>query len=204
MKKYKNPNIRINKVYTKTGDRGITKLVGGQERSKSDLRIICYGEIDELNSFIGGCIEQIKILKKKSDNKTKMINILFRIQNELFNLGTLFATLSENHTSKLPKIEKSHIKNLEDDIDNFNSKLKPLKSFVLPGGSMCNTWFHLARTVCRRVERNAVSLNKIEKLDTASLVYLNRLSDALFVFGRWIINYQEQEESLWNPNHKTT
>ena len=204
MDNYKNPNIRINKVYTKSGDKGNTSLVGGQKRSKADLRIICYGEIDELNSIIGGCIEQTKLIEKSSNEKSKLISSLSRIQHELFNLGTLFATLPENQTSQLPKIENTHIQNLENEIDEFNSNLESLNSFVLPGGSMCNSWFHLARTVCRRVERNAVSLSNTEDIDNDSLVYLNRLSDALFVFGRWIINFEGKTESLWNPNYKTT
>tara|TARA_B100001029_G_C15002477_1_gene418981 strand:- start:277 stop:891 length:615 start_codon:yes stop_codon:yes gene_type:complete len=203
MDNYKEPNILINKVYTKSGDKGNTTLVGGQKISKSNLRITCYGEIDELNSIIGCCIEQIKLIKKKSTNKSKLISILYRIQHELFNLGTLFATLPENQNSQLPKIEKYHIDNLESDIDKYNNNLESLNSFVLPGGSLCNAWFHLSRTVCRRAERNAVCLVNSEYIDDIPLIYLNRLSDALFVFGRWIIKFEGKSESLWNPNFKS-
>jgi cob(I)alamin adenosyltransferase len=204
MSTYKNPKITINKVYTKAGDKGQTFLIGGHLRKKSDQRIVCYGEIDELNSIIGCCIEQISKIKKTSKDMKNLTLILKRIQNELFNLGTNFATLQDDQSSDLPKIESTHIKNLEKDIDYYNSFLKPLSSFVLPGGSLCNTWLHLARTVCRRVERSAVRLETKEQLNKHSLVYLNRLSDALFVFSRWVINCEGKSESMWDPNFKTT
>ena len=201
-KKYKEPNIRINKVYTKTGDSGKTRLASGQLRDKDDLRITCYGEIDELNSIIGICIESVKSISCSKDEIDSLIKILVRVQHELFNLGSVFASININENSSLPQIQKKHINQLETEIDLFNSSLESLTSFVLPGGSYSNTWFHLARTVCRRVERNAVSLNKVETLDPNSLIYLNRLSDMFFVFSRWIIKFECKTEVLWNPNSK--
>ena len=170
-------------------------------RSKNDLRIICYGEIDELNSIIGGCIAVLNLIKDKTDSFLGLISNLNKIQNELFNLGTMFATLPENMNDKMPQIEEKHIKFLEIEMDKFNKDLLPLKSFVLPGGSQSNVWLHLARTVCRRVERNAVSLSKCEELDANAIIYLNRLSDAFFIYSRWIIKFENKEEYIWNPNN---
>ena len=200
-KDYKNPNFVINKVYTKNGDSGNTKLVGGQIRSKNDLRIICYGEIDELNSIIGGCIVILNLIKNKTDSFLGLISNLNKIQNELFNLGTMFATLPENMNDKMPQIEWKHIKFLEIEMDKYNKDLLPLNSFVLPGGSQSNIWLHLARTVCRRVERNAVSLSKFEKLDANAIIYLNRLSDVFFIYSRWIIKFENKDEIIWDPNN---
>jgi cob(I)alamin adenosyltransferase len=197
---YKEPNIKITKVYTKSGDKGNTKLVGGQSRLKSDLRIDCYGEIDELNSNIGACIEIIKHIENVSKSKTELITILIKVQNHLFNLGTMFATLPENMHTEMPKIELFHIKYLESQIDKFNKNLKPITSFVLPGGSKSNISLHLARTICRRVERKAVKLMLKEEIDPISIIYLNRLSDALFVWSRWIIYLEKKSENYWNPN----
>lgn len=200
-KNYKKPNFVINKVYTKNGDSGNTKLVGGQIRSKSDLRIKCYGEIDELNSIIGGCIVVLNLIKHKTESLLKLVCNLKKIQNELFNLGTMFATLPEDMNDIMPRIEEKQIKFLEIEMDTYNKDLLPLNSFVLPGGSQSNIWLHLARTVCRRVERNAVSLSKYEQLDTNAIIYLNRLSDAFFIYSRWIIIFENKDEIIWNPNN---
>ena len=197
---YKKPQIKINKVYTKSGDSGKTKLVGGQTRLKSDLRIECYGEIDELNSYIGACIVNIKNIEINSEMKLKLISILIKIQNQLFNLGTMVATMPENMHSKMPKIEDIHIKYLEDEMDKFNNELIHLTSFILPGGSKSNISLHIARTVCRRVERKAVKLMLTEEIDPNIIIYLNRLSDALFVWSRWVINVENKNENYWNPN----
>jgi len=199
-KKFREPELNIKKVYTKTGDSGKTRLVGGQQLDKDNLRIVCYGEIDELNSIVGICIENLKHNQNSNIQIKELINILIRIQHELFNLGTLFATLPKDQTDSLPKIDNSHIENIEKNIDYFNNSLPSLKSFVLPGGSMNNCWLHLARTVCRRVERNAISLNKVEILNPHCIQYINRLSDAFFVFSRWIIFKEKKQETLWDPN----
>jgi len=197
---YNKPKIKINKVYTKSGDSGKTKLTGGQTRLKSDLRIDCYGEIDELNSNIGACIVNIKNIEINSEMKLKLISILIKIQNQLFNLGAMVATMPENIHSKMPKIEDVHIKYLEDEMDKFNNELKPLTSFVLPGGSKSNAFLHIARTICRRVERKAVKLMMKEEINPIIIIYLNRLSDALFVWSRWVICLENKNENYWNPN----
>jgi len=196
-KKYKNPNITINKVYTRTGDEGKTMLVGGQQLFKDDLRICSYGEIDELNSYIGASRESIKQLEI---NNTRVLNDLKRIQNELFNIGNMLATTSDDITDQMPRVEASDIKILEADIDFYNQKLSTLNSFVLPGGSMQNTWLHISRTSCRRCERTVVKLYKKQDINLDVVKYLNRLSDFLFVLSRWVNYTQSVDENLWNPN----
>tara|TARA_Y100001970_G_scaffold290439_2_gene424196 strand:- start:26522 stop:27139 length:618 start_codon:yes stop_codon:yes gene_type:complete len=199
--KYNEPKITINKVYTRTGDLGMTSLVGGQSVSKSVLRICAYGKIDELNSYIGACKEYLIVDSNKIDSDLKrLINVLYRIQNELFNVGNMLATLEEDIKEGMPKVEVSHIEALEKEIDYFNNGLPALKSFVLPGGSKINVWFHIARTVCRNCERKIVDLSYKEKIDVNIIKYLNRLSDALFVFSRWSNNKLSVKETLWNPN----
>ena len=199
--KYNNPEILINKVYTKSGDKGQTYLVGGKKIAKDDIRICSYGEIDELNAYIGGCRQ---LIVEKSDNSEfkKLSNILYRIQNELFNLGNMLATLDEDIKKGMPRIEDSHIKKMENEIDYFNENLPDLKSFVLPGGSQLNIWFHISRTLCRRCERTVVSLSQKESVDDIIVKYLNRLSDGLFVWSRWVNVMQSHPEVSWNPNIK--
>jgi len=199
--KYNNPEILINKVYTKSGDKGQTYLVGGKKIAKNDIRICSYGEIDELNAYIGGCRQ---LIVEKSDNSEfkKLSNILYRIQNELFNLGNMLATLDEDIKKGMPTIEDSHIKKMENEIDYFNENLPDLKSFVLPGGSQLNIWFHISRTLCRRCERTVVSLSQKESVDGIIVKYLNRLSDGLFVWSRWVNVMQSHPEVSWNPNIK--
>ena len=201
-KEYKEPKITINKVYTKRGDAGLTDLIGKHKVSKSDLRVKSYGELDELNSLIGGC-QQILIEESfSSDDKDLLIKILTRIQNEIFNLGNMIATLDANISENMPRIDETHLSKLEKDIDYYNTKLPVLKSFVLPGGSMTNVWFHLARTVARRSERTIVELSQSEQVDSLILKYINRLSDAFFVWARWVIFFKNDKnnEKLWNPN----
>jgi len=200
--KYNNPKITISKVYTRTGDSGMTSLVGGQSVSKSDSRICAYGKIDELNSYIGACKQDLLDSKIKGEDVRKLIKILYRIQNELFNIGNMLATLDKDIKENMPKVEDSHIKMLEENIDYFNSNLPILKSFVLPGGSSINIWFHIARTICRNCERKVVGLSNKEKIDINIIKYLNRLSDALFVFSRWSSYKLSIKETLWDPNQE--
>ena len=196
-KKYKDPTFTISKVYTKTGDDGKTSLVGGQKVLKSNVRIHAYGEIDELNAIVGLCIEELKLLDK--DFKSLIISLV-RIQNDLFNLGTILATEPEDMTPAMPKINLDDIKVLEDEIDRANKNLPILHSFVLPGGSKINTFLHLARTVSRRCERTCCGLYEEEKIDKIVVSYLNRLSDNFFVWSRWVAMILKHEENTWNPN----
>ena len=199
-KNYNNPNIRISKVYTRSGDQGETSLVGAKKISKDDPRICSYGEIDELNAYIGGCRQIIIDLNLKHKDIKKILSILYRLQNELFNLGNMLATLDEDIYEGMPRVEKEHIYKMEKDIDYFNKDLPSLKSFVLPGGSQINIWFHISRTLCRKCERTVVALSKKESINPIIIKYLNRLSDGLFVWSRWINVIQSNPEVVWNPN----
>ncbi len=199
--KFREPNIRINKVYTRTGDSGETSLVGGQRVAKDHIRIEAYGDLDELNATIGGCREAIKEFIEEYSSLNKMLDILFRIQHELFNTGTILATMPNDITSDLPSITSDDIKQLEEEMDEFNNALSTLKSFVLPGGSKANIWFNMARNICRRAERRSISLSRECEVDPLIIKYLNRLSDALFVYGRWTNYILECDEVTWNPNY---
>ena len=184
-KKYKKPNITINKVYTKNGDTGSTSLVGGDSISKDSLRISAFGEVDELNSFLGNCIVLINELNKPKFET--LVSKLTIIQHELFNLGNMLATKSYKYLKSMPQIDEKSIKSLEEMIDFYNKDLPTLKSFVLPCGSELSVRFHLTRTVCRRCERNLVTIaKKFDNFNMELIEYLNRLSDYLFVVSRWI------------------
>ena len=196
-KKEKTRRITINKVYTRTGDGGETRLVGGQIRNKSDIRVDAYGTVDELNSVIGGCIDVLE--RSPIEGKPDLITTLIDVQNRLFDLGTITATLPENIQPGMPRVTTDNIHDLESSIDHYNRDLPVLHSFVLPGGSEASVWFHLARTVCRRTERICVRLSGSESLDPLVIQYLNRLSDALFVWSRWVNTQLGVNERMWEP-----
>ena len=197
-KKFKSPNIRINKVYTRTGDGGKTRLVGGEQRFKDDPRVEAYGSVDELNSHIGLCRELLRQTSREEFGD--LISYLKIIQNELFNLGTQLASTDDARSAELPHLSEYAVEKLESEIDSANEVLSELKSFVLPGGSVLNAQFHITRNVCRRAERRAVSLSQNEKVAPENIRYLNRLSDALFVWSRWGSHFLGDEENLWEPN----
>ena len=193
----KKPNIRINKVYTRKGDSGKTDLIDQRKVPKSDIRIDCYGEIDELNSSLGFCIA---LIQDCSNFKNKEIPLKLRkIQNDLFNLGTVLAISDESLLDQFPKINKKDIDYLENEIDFYNKDLNELKSFILPSGSLIGSYLHLCRTICRRAERRCVSLSEVFNVDLNVLKYLNRLSDLFFVLSRWINNEMGYSEDLWTP-----
>ena len=197
MKKPISPNIRINKVYTRTGDGGKTCIVGGEKRSKDDPRVEAYGSVDELNSHLGLCRDLL--IKNNRNEFNGLIKYLKIVQNELFDLGTQLACSDGELIKTLPQIKEASINVLESEIDSANSNLGELKSFVLPGGSILNSQFHIARNICRRTERRAVSLSKSESVEAITIIYLNRLSDALFVWSRWISHILNDDENLWEP-----
>jgi cob(I)alamin adenosyltransferase len=187
--------MRIDKVYTKGGDKGETSLIGGDRVSKADPRLECYGTIDELNATVGLMIEALAA----SAAGEHLTPILRRVQNELFNLGCELATPDAEQRAKLPRIEARHVDALERDIDAVNDDLPVLKSFVLPGGGWPSAYAHLARTVCRRAERLVVGLMQSEDIGgDLPVQYLNRLSDALFVWGRWAAHKDGKPEPLWD------
>ncbi|MGM0558517.1 MAG: cob(I)yrinic acid a,c-diamide adenosyltransferase [Myxococcota bacterium] len=198
--KYQDPNLAINRVYTKKGDAGETKLVGGQKVSKSAARIEAYGTVDELNSVIGAARQTIVDDYPNDDRFQELSETLLRVQHELFNLGSVLATLPEDVGEQMPRIEQEDIDALERSIDELTAELPELRSFVLPGGSRLNVELHRARTVCRRAERRAVELDRHERVSELALAYLNRLSDAFFVWSRWATVQADVEEVLWQPN----
>ncbi len=186
--------MRIDKVYTRGGDTGETSLIGGERVSKASARIACYGTVDEINATVGLMIEALG----DSAAGPHLAPILRRVQNELFNLGAELATPDPERRAKLPRIEQRHIDGLERDIDGVNDDLPELASFVLPGGGWPSAYAHLARTVCRRGERLVVELAAREDVGPLAVQYLNRLSDALFVWGRWCVHKDGKAEPLWD------
>jgi cob(I)alamin adenosyltransferase len=191
---FNEPRIALNRIYTRAGDAGQTRLVGGQKVSKDDLRINCYGTVDELNAFIGVA----RVTAEEAG--IELVQILRRVQHELFNLGSILATLPEDVHPKQPRITHAEIEQLEREIDRANADLQPLRSFVLPGGSRLDAELHVCRTVCRRAERALVRLAREQSVPEEVLQYLNRLSDALFVWSRWANHQLGRAEVLWEPN----
>jgi cob(I)alamin adenosyltransferase len=167
--------MRINRVYTRSGDQGETSLVGGARVSKASVRVDAYGDVDELNSVIG--------LARAHLPDAEIDDVLAKIQNELFTVGADLASPAE---IAVPRVQESNTKALEELSDGFLSQLEPLKEFVLPGGSEGGAALHLARTVARRAERRAVALMHAEELNPEVIVYLNRLSDLLFILARLV------------------
>ena len=192
--KFNEPRIALNRIYTKGGDKGQTSLVGGQRVHKDSLRIECYGTVDELNSFVGMASVSAE------GPAARLLPILRRVQHELFNLGSILATLPENVHPKQPRVTDVEIQQLEREIDEMNAELPALRSFVLPGGSRISTELHACRTICRRAERIAVHLAREEEVPAEAIQYLNRLSDALFVWSRWVNHVLDVPEVLWQPN----
>jgi cob(I)alamin adenosyltransferase len=193
---FREPRLALNRIYTKTGDKGETALVGGQRVGKDSPRIECYGTVDELNSFLG-----LACFSAGRDDRTKRLTaILLRVQHELFNLGSILATLPEDVGPKQPAVTDSDTRQLEIEIDEMNAELPSLRSFVLPGGTELNAHLHICRTVCRRAERLLVGVSRNENVPAVAIRYLNRLSDALFVWSRWANLKLGVPEVLWEPN----
>ncbi len=181
------------KIYTKTGDKGTTSLIGGTKVLKSHRRIEAYGTVDELNSFIGFCLDHLKA--------NNVQNVLPEIQDRLFTIGSALACDPEKETKlKIPDLKAEDIILLETEIDKMNEVLPPMKSFILPGGHEAVSALHIARCVCRRAERCCVRLQKKnEEVEPLIIQYLNRLSDYLFVLSRFTANKLGAEEIPWKP-----
>ncbi len=187
--------VKLNKIYTRTGDNGTTGLVAGPRRLKSDLRVDAYGAVDETNAFVGAA-------RQYTADVPDLDAPLMRIQNDLFDLG---ADLATPDTGEKPEYEPlrivaSQVDWLETEIDRLNADLEPLRSFVLPAGSAASAALHVARTVARRAERQMVALAQIETeiVSREAIAYINRLSDFLFVAARWA-NHKGQADVLWIP-----
>ena len=190
------------KVYTKTGDKGTTALFGGTRVPKHHIRIESYGTIDELNSHIG--------LIRDQDIDPLYKNILMHIQDRLFTVGAILATDPEKAVLKsgkarlnIPKISNEDIERLEKEMDNMEASLPPMTHFVLPGGHQTVSFCHIARTVCRRAERLASHLNDLEPFQPETLMYINRLSDYLFVLARKLSHDLQAEEIKWIPQKES-
>ena len=180
--------VKLNKIYTRTGDKGSTQLGDGKRVDKNSLRVDAYGSVDEANATIG-----LSILR----TNTKIKKILQIIQNDLFDLGADLCMPDKKKIQKL-KITKDRVDYIEKKIDSFNKELAPLNSFILPGGSESSTYLHIARTVTRRAERKVCALSKKERINPVAIIYLNRLSDLLFVLARYT-NNKGKKDILWKP-----
>lgn len=179
------------KIYTKTGDRGDTSLLGGQRVPKDALRIEAYGTVDELNSVLG--------IVRADNSEPEIEQVLTQVQNQLFDLGADLASPRSAAVKSIKRIEANDAAHLEKYIDSLEAHLKPLKSFILPGGSPVAARLHFARTVCRRAERTVVRLSRNEDIGDDITIYLNRLSDLLFVLARYANHAAGVAEVKWKP-----
>ena len=189
--------MRISKVYTRTGDRGKTRLAGGQEVWKDALRVEAYGTVDELNSVIGLARVNNDKRELSTPASAHLEGVLRWVQNKLFDLGGILATAPGESFPNMPTVSLEDVTALEQMIDECQKDLAPLKEFILPGGGQVSAFLHLARTVCRRAERICVQLSREEPVEKELVQFLNRLSDALFVWARWVAKTQAEPEFLW-------
>lgn len=179
------------KIYTKTGDKGSTSLFGGGIVSKDNIRIEAFGTVDELNSHIGLLTNMIQ--------DEELIAKLIKIQNELFVLGSILAKNPAKKNAWIPELEQASVDDLEQWIDEMDTALSPLQNFILPGGSKGSAQAHICRCVCRRAERRVVTLKELEpETESISIIYLNRLSDALFTLARTINQRLSISEVNWD------
>ena len=189
--------VKLNKIYTRTGDDGTTGLGSGERRKKYDLRVAAYGTIDEANAALG-------VARLHTSADAALDAALSRIQNDLFDVGADLCTPVKDGGKGADgarlTVSDNQVAWLETEIDRLNEDLSPLRSFVLPGGTRLNTELHACRTICRRAERIAVSLAREEEIPPEIIQYLNRLSDALFVWSRWANHALGAPETLWSPN----
>lgn len=199
-KTFDDPRVALNRIYTKRGDTGETSLAGGQRVAKDSLRIEAYGTIDELNACTGVANLDCQKQAGQDPRMGLLAAMILRVQHELFNLGSILATRPEDVHPKQARITPAEVLQLEREIDAMNEDLPPLRSFVLPGGTRLNASLHVARTVCRRAERLLIALSRQEAVPPETIQYLNRLSDAMFVWSRWANYVLHVPEVLWDPN----
>lgn len=205
---FSEPQLAINRIYTKKGDAGQTSLVGGQKVDKFELRIEAYGTVDELNAFVGSARLSVTaaaachdaVLTERATRLADLGETLLRVQHELFNLGSILATLPEDVHPKQPRVGDADVAALEASIDAATHTVAPLRSFVLPGGCRAEADLHVCRTVCRRAERLVVRLARETEVDPLAVTYLNRLSDAFFAWSRLVTWAVGADEVLWRPN----
>ena len=191
--------IRLTRIYTRTGDKGLTALVGGARVPKESGRLEAYGTIDELNSIVGIVRTYLPEYRERFGAEfTWYAEMLRRIQNELFDVGSELATPDDTEYAGMHRMGDGEIKLLEQEMDRMQKELQPLNSFTLPGGGVLNAFLHQARTVCRRAERAGWQLARGERLNDRLLKYVNRLSDHLFVQSRWVARRLGEPEYLWD------
>jgi cob(I)alamin adenosyltransferase len=189
--------ISITRVYTRTGDKGTTALVGGKRVPKDSPRIAAYGAIDELNAALGLARVFNEERLAEGENHRWLDEVFRRLQNQLFDLGSELATPPEAAYEGMFRIGAAEVKALEELMDRCQKDLEPLKSFVLPGGGRISGFLHQCRTICRRAEREMVALARVEPIGDAPVRYVNRLSDAFFVLSRWVGKHLGEREYLW-------
>lgn len=200
-KSFREPHIALSRIYTRGGDGGETALVNGRRVRKDDPRVEAYGAIDELNAFVGSAVAAVRVAVPDCAALASLEMSLLRVQNELFNLGSEIATDAGAIGPQQPRILPANVTHLEAEMDAMNEDLPTLGSFVLPGGTSLNAALHVCRAVCRRAERRLVALSTAEGQDLAvPLRYLNRLSDAFFVWSRWACRQGGAPETLWQAN----
>ncbi len=189
--------MRITKVYTRTGDAGKTRLAGGQQVWKDSLRVEAYGAVDELNASIGVVRIINADIRDEYQAARQLEEELRWVQNKLFDVGSILATAPGQTFKNMPQVTAQDVVRLEKLMDRCQKDLEPLKEFILPGGGKVSGFLHQSRTICRRAERVCVALSKTEPLDPIIIKFVNRLSDALFVLGRWVAKTQGEPEFLW-------
>ena len=187
--------VRITRVYTRTGDKGDTALVGGKRVPKDSSRIESYGTIDELNSIVG--LARAFNAEKRGAANRFLDDVLAKIQDELFDLGSELATPEDAAYAGMYRVGAAEVKRIEETIDRCQKDLAPLKSFILPGGGKVGSFLDQCRTVCRRAERDIFRLSRDEQLSEWPIKYVNRLSDLFFVLARWMAKQAGEEEVLW-------
>ncbi len=191
--------VRLSRIYTRTGDKGTTALVGGRRVPKDSLRLEAYGMVDELNSIVGIVRTYVPTYRERlGDDFEWYSEMLRRIQNELFDVGSELATPPDGEYEGMHKMGEGEVKTLEEEMDRMEKELETLKSFTLPGGGVLNAFLHQARTVCRRAERVCWALHREEPINEQLIVYVNRLSDHLFVQSRWVAKRADEPEFLWD------
>ena len=195
---YQDPQFTLSKIYTRGGDKGQTSLVNGRRVAKDDPKVEAYGAVDELNSRVGAA--RVTANETGLKDLEGLAAILLCVQHELFNLGSLLATDLDKVGPKQPRIAGADVEQLEKEIDEMNAELPRLNSFTLPGGCRLDVELHLCRTGCREAERRVITLASLEQVDPFAVAYLNRLSDAFFVWSRWACCRIGAPETLWQPS----
>lgn len=189
--------IRITRVYTRTGDKGMTSLVGGKRVPKDSPRISAYGTVDELNAAVGLARAFNAERLGEGDRHRWLDEVFRRLQNQLFDLGSELATPSDAAWEGMVRVGDVEVKELEALMDRCQKDLEPLRSFVLPGGGRISGFLHQCRTICRRAEREVLALSRVEPIGEGPLRYLNRLGDLFFVLSRWVGRHLGEPEHLW-------